>query len=342
MADENLTEQAGAALVLAEHEPSRVDSYQMLGGLVACSCGVRLSTSGGESWWPAFMAHQADELAKAGLLRGKAWADALNAAEAELREASRVIVLVRELADHYDARHGTGLGRVSTGNVAASIRRVLGDGQNHPQGSAGDVPEGDGGTNDDHPLGKVVGVLREAGIEQYKDAGAREFMPGNFMIRVPEAGRITFAPELQAELNGQIDGWGKRLAARIRTEMGLPQDEPKEPQPAYTSEDRPGRCRCSLMPVFEREGDELFVPATECPCAACDPGLVIDGKPSGLPSRMNVCPDCGNKRCPKAANHATWQCSGSNAVGQVGVRVDDSYVADAGMYRTTRYPGRAG
>lgn len=66
----------------------------------------------------------------------------------------------------------------------------------------------------------------------------------------------------------------------------------------------------------------------ECPCAACDPGLILDGKPTGLPSRMSVCPDCGNKRCPKAANHARWQCSGSNAVGQVGVPVETKGEAD--------------
>jgi hypothetical protein len=61
---------------------------------------------------------------------------------------------------------------------------------------------------------------------------------------------------------------------------------------------------------------------SECPCAACDPGLIIDGQPIGLASRMSVCPDCGNKRCPKAANHARWECSGSNETGQVGVLID--------------------
>lgn len=85
---------------------------------------------------------------------------------------------------------------------------------------------------------------------------------------------------------------------------------------------RPGPCRCSTVPVFEREGREALVHRTDCPCAACDPGLILDGKPTGLPSRMSVCPDCGNKRCPKAANHAKWQCSGSNTVGQVGVQVE--------------------
>jgi len=66
-------------------------------------------------------------------------------------------------------------------------------------------------------------------------------------------------------------------------------------------------------------------PADDCgSCAACDPGMFLEGERLPFPSRMNVCPDCGNKRCPKAANHRLWQCSGSNAVGQVGVRVLDA------------------
>lgn len=33
--------------------------------------------------------------------------------------------------------------------------------------------------------------------------------------------------------------------------------------------------------------------------------------------RMIVCPDCGNKRCPKCSNHEL-ECSGSNEPGQPG------------------------
>lgn len=33
--------------------------------------------------------------------------------------------------------------------------------------------------------------------------------------------------------------------------------------------------------------------------------------------QMAVCPDCGNKRCPKASNHLL-ECSGSNEPGQEG------------------------
>ncbi len=36
-----------------------------------------------------------------------------------------------------------------------------------------------------------------------------------------------------------------------------------------------------------------------------------------MPGYMVVCHTCGNKRCPKADNHA-FKCTGSNDVGQVG------------------------
>lgn len=36
-------------------------------------------------------------------------------------------------------------------------------------------------------------------------------------------------------------------------------------------------------------------------------------------TRMIICPDCGNKRCPKATNHEL-ACTGSNEPGQPGSR----------------------
>ncbi|WP_284076366.1 hypothetical protein [Herbaspirillum aquaticum] len=51
--------------------------------------------------------------------------------------------------------------------------------------------------------------------------------------------------------------------------------------------------------------------APECWCETCDEKL------SQLRFRMNLCPDCGNKRCPKATHHNN-ACTGSNAVGQKG------------------------
>lgn len=44
-----------------------------------------------------------------------------------------------------------------------------------------------------------------------------------------------------------------------------------------------------------------------CWCHTCDPATV----------RFVVCPDCGNKRCPKATHHA-HACTNSNDPGQPG------------------------
>lgn len=49
---------------------------------------------------------------------------------------------------------------------------------------------------------------------------------------------------------------------------------------------------------------------SECWCESCRPQSLTD-------MRFIVCPDCGNKRCPKANNHAN-ACTNSNAPGQKG------------------------
>lgn len=51
-----------------------------------------------------------------------------------------------------------------------------------------------------------------------------------------------------------------------------------------------------------------------CWCLTCWPVNMIHD-PSSM--RMALCPDCGNKRCPKANNCAN-ACTGSNEVGQAG------------------------
>jgi hypothetical protein len=53
-----------------------------------------------------------------------------------------------------------------------------------------------------------------------------------------------------------------------------------------------------------------------CWCHSCRPvGSGWSGDLSDI--RMVLCPDCGNKRCPKANNHGN-ACTGSNAAGQPG------------------------
>lgn len=51
-----------------------------------------------------------------------------------------------------------------------------------------------------------------------------------------------------------------------------------------------------------------------CPCKAC---LPVDTDPLAFAAQMHVCPWCGNKRCPGAADHNN-RCSDSNEPGQPG------------------------
>lgn len=49
-----------------------------------------------------------------------------------------------------------------------------------------------------------------------------------------------------------------------------------------------------------------------CWCETCDTQAN-----HGMRTRMSLCPECGNKRCPKAAHHDN-ACTGSNEAGQKG------------------------
>jgi len=51
----------------------------------------------------------------------------------------------------------------------------------------------------------------------------------------------------------------------------------------------------------------------DCWCETCRPNSISDW----ISMRMILCPDCGNKRCPKATNHLN-KCTNSNEVGQKG------------------------
>jgi len=58
-----------------------------------------------------------------------------------------------------------------------------------------------------------------------------------------------------------------------------------------------------------------------CWCEACDKSeelmRAMVGVRLSLRMRMNLCPICGNKRCPRATDHRN-ACTGSNEPGQPG------------------------
>ena len=62
----------------------------------------------------------------------------------------------------------------------------------------------------------------------------------------------------------------------------------------------------------------VFTPGDDCSCQACTDALAEFLDPvTAMQSFMVLCADCGNKRCPKAANHEN-ACTGSNEPGQEG------------------------
>jgi hypothetical protein len=56
----------------------------------------------------------------------------------------------------------------------------------------------------------------------------------------------------------------------------------------------------------------------ECWCYNCNKDKIVNGFPYTA-TRMILCPDCGNKRCPKATDHI-YKCTNSNEPGQRGSR----------------------
>ncbi len=78
-------------------------------------------------------------------------------------------------------------------------------------------------------------------------------------------------------------------------------------------------CECSGCKATARICSELSAnsPASpSCWCRTCRPVVLND-------MRFVVCPDCGNKRCPRANDHRN-ACTGSNEPGQEGGTYPDT------------------
>lgn len=54
----------------------------------------------------------------------------------------------------------------------------------------------------------------------------------------------------------------------------------------------------------------------QCWCHNCNKDVFVNGIPFSA-TRMILCPECGNKRCPKATDH-NLACTNSNEPGQKG------------------------
>ena len=87
----------------------------------------------------------------------------------------------------------------------------------------------------------------------------------------------------------------------------------------------------------DKSGSDLFDPwcaafdSVDEAKAACqqamDVRLALCAQPTPLTRTMEVCPDCGNKRCPRATDPAL-PCTGSNEPGQPGSRYTTPTLGD--------------
>lgn len=69
-------------------------------------------------------------------------------------------------------------------------------------------------------------------------------------------------------------------------------------------------------------GEDVRTVRIDCWCITCDAEIADAQEANGdffgaLSRPFVVCPDCGNKRCPKATHHDN-ACTGSNEPGQPG------------------------
>lgn len=107
-------------------------------------------------------------------------------------------------------------------------------------------------------------------------------------------------------------------------------------QPPVPAADGEGRVVPPSASVGPRTGvagtsgpDDAFIELSDCACYWCLDEQTIRGRNNRVPSThlrlgtfMVLCPECGNKRCPKASAH--WQqCTESNEPGQHGSTYGD-------------------
>lgn len=74
-----------------------------------------------------------------------------------------------------------------------------------------------------------------------------------------------------------------------------------------------GALRNAIITYLVEDGHEH---SNNCHCAVCFEYQLMVYQSTVFPI-MHLCPDCGNKRCPKASYHGN-DCSNSNVVNQLG------------------------
>lgn len=110
-----------------------------------------------------------------------------------------------------------------------------------------------------------------------------------------------------------LDGKIEELEEQLAVDRQVPAAPEVATGPCGQCKDARQPCQCALDTILKERGlvavnRESFqhmvtkiaaASAPACWCAACDSAA----SPFGIPTRMSLCPQCGNKRCPRAQHH---------------------------------------
>lgn len=171
----------------------------------------------------------------------------------------------------------------------------------------------------DHQIRELVNQLRDIAVKYHAAGQLRE-----------QIARVIRAAMLQAGNSPVIpDGWTGNDKANAALMM-LDRIETVDP----VDDDRIDGIKCIVRELAAAPHDtpalnsvqsvdsvaDRWIPVSEqkpdCWCLTCRPVVLND-------MRFVVCPDCGNKRCPRANDHRN-ACTGSNKPGQEGSAYPDT------------------
>lgn len=155
-------------------------------------------------------------------------------------------------------------------------------------------------------------VLLEPGLRFGKGIKTSTMLAALARRAVYESDMAALSPEERAEFQARIEDFKSLIAQQPVV--------PDERDKAVDADDHPllwsfnagwNACRAAMLQAQPQNAPQNIpeiIP--DCWCRTCRPVVLSD-------MRFVVCPDCGNKRCPRANDHRN-ACTGSNEPGQEG------------------------
>lgn len=162
-------------------------------------------------------------------------------------------------------------------------------------------------------------VLLEPGLRFGKGIKTSTMLAALARRAVHESDMAALSPEERVEFQARIEDFKALIAQPGRV-------VPDEKDKTVDADDHPllwsfnegwNACRAAMLKAQPQNAPQNIpeiIP--DCWCRTCRPVTLND-------MRFVVCPDCGNKRCPRANDHRN-SCTGSNEPGQEGSAYQDT------------------